>query len=224
MDNSNFIVESEISLFQKKLLEWYDINGRAFRWRNKSATNYELIISEVFLQRTKAETVSQFLPIFFKKYSSWRQLGNATLFELQEITKPIGLNIQRGTRLYNLAQQIKIRNGRFPKDRKQIEEISMMGQYLTNAYELYVQKKRSPLLDVNMARLLERFFGERNLKDIRYDPYLQTLAYRVVNIDDSQKLNWAILDFASLVCKKRIPKCNKCPLFDNCKYISESKV
>ncbi len=204
---------------QEKLLTWYDQNGRIFPWRKKSATNYQLIIAEVFLQRTKAETVANFLPLFFKKYPSWKQLGEASLEELQEMTRPLGLYMQRGSRLYKLAQELKTRKGRFPKERKQVEEISMMGQYTTNAYELFVLKKKSPLLDVNMARLLERFFGERRMSDIRYDPYLQTLAYRVVNVDRSKELNWAILDFASLVCRKKNQKCYICLLKAKCKYL-----
>lgn len=223
MTKVDFIYESDIEYFQEKLLDWYKENGRTFLWRNKSATNYELIISEVFLQRTKAETVSKFLPDFLKKYSSWKQLRDATELELQEITKPLGLNKQRGSRLFNLAQELKRRKGRFPKERNQVAEIPMMGHYITNAFELYVLKKKSPLLDVNMARLLERFFGERKLADIRHDPYLQTLAYRIVNIEESKELNWAILDYASLVCKKLKPLCYKCHLNSKCKYFVVSK-
>lgn len=223
MNKVDFIYESDIEYFQEKLLDWYQDNGRTFLWRNKTATNYELIISEVFLQRTKAETVSKFLPLFLKKYSSWKQLGKASEIELQAITKPLGLYKQRGSRLFKLAQELKKRKGRFPKERNQVAEIPMMGQYITNAYELYVLKKKSPLLDVNMARLLERFFGDRKLADIRYDPYLQTLAYRVVNIKDSKNLNWAILDYASLICKKIKPLCNKCCLITNCKHKTVGK-
>ncbi|MCG8696632.1 MAG: hypothetical protein MI922_01155 [Bacteroidales bacterium] len=222
MGKVNFIYESDIEYFQKKLLDWYKDNGRTFPWRNKSATNYELIISEVFLQRTKAETASKFLPSFLKKYPSWKMLGEATETELQEITKPLGLYKQRGSRLYKLAQELKRRKGRFPKERNQIAEIPMMGQYITNAYELYVLKKKSPLLDVNMARLLERFFGERKLADIRHDPYLQTLAYRVVSIEESKELNWAILDYASLVCKKQKPKCHTCLISSKCRLYGET--
>ena len=223
MEKVEFIYESDIEYFQEKLLDWFQENGRTFLWRNKSATNYELIISEVFLQRTKAETVSKFLPDFFKKYSSWKQLGEATELELQEITKPLGLYKQRGSRLFKLAQELKRRKGRFPIERNQVAEIPMMGQYITNAFELYVLKKTSPLLDVNMARLLERFFGERKLADIRYDPYLQTLAYRVVNIKESKELNWAILDYASLICKKIKPSCLQCFLNSKCKHFVVSK-
>lgn len=218
MDTLNVIYESDIIFFQNQLLDWYSKNGRVFPWRKKSATNYELIIAEVFLQRTKAEVVSKYLTDFFKKYPSWEQLGKATEIELQEITKPLGLYRQRGGRLYKLAQELKRRNGEFPKQRNQIEDIPMMGQYIANAYELYVLKKKSPLLDVNMARLLERFFGERKLADIRYDPYLQTLSYRVVNVENSNELNWAILDFASLVCKKNRPLCDTCVISNHCKF------
>lgn len=214
----HIIYESDIEFFQNALIEWYSENGRSFPWRKKSASNYELIIAEVFLQRTKAETVSHFLPTFFMSYPSWKQLGEATEEELKEVIKPLGLYNQRGKRLYQLAQELKKRNGRFPKERNQVEELSMMGQYITNAFELYILKKKSPLLDVNMARLLERFFGERKKADFRYDPYLQTLAYRVVNIENSKELNWAILDFAASFCKKATPVCNSCPLKSSCKY------
>lgn len=216
MSNTNIVYESDIEFFQDKLLKWFSENGRKFPWRKNSATNYELIISEVFLQRTKAETVARFLPLFFKQYSSWKQLGEATEEELKYYIKPLGLFNQRGTRLYNLALELKKRYGRFPKERNKVEEISMMGQYLTNAYELYILKKKTPLLDVNMARLLERFFGERKMADIRYDPFLQTLAYRVINLDRSKELNWAILDYAALVCKKTKPNCDTCLLKTKC--------
>lgn len=218
MVHSNIIYESDIEFFQDVLLEWYSENGRSFPWRRKSVTNYELIISEIFLQRTKAEMVSNFLPEFFQRYPSWKQLGEATIEELKEILKPLGLYNQRGRRLYSLAQEIKNKNGRFPTERNQVEDLPMMGQYITNAFELYILKKKAPLLDVNMARLLERFFGERKLADIRHDPYLQSLAYRVVNVEKSKELNWAILDFAALICKKRQPKCNSCQLIKSCIY------
>jgi len=214
------IGQEKIEFFQKQLLEWYKLNGRKFPWRNKSATNYERIISEVLLQRTKAETIARYFPTFIKKYPSWAQLGNASEEDLIEILKPIGLSNQRGKRLYKLAEELKKRKGVFPKDRSVVEEIPMMGQYITNAFELFILKKHSPLLDVNMARVLERFFGPRKMSDIRYDPYLQGLAYKLVNHKNSIKINWAILDFASLICKANKPDCNKCLISKMCFYLA----
>ncbi|RIJ48696.1 hypothetical protein D1614_09185 [Maribellus luteus] len=217
------IEEEKIQYFQEKILEWYQENGRHFPWRNPSASNYVKIISEVLLQRTKAETVSKFFPTFVKKYASWKQLGNATEAELQDFLKPLGLYNQRGSRLFKLAQEMKKRNGRFPQTRDVVEEIPMMGQYITNAYELFILNKPSPLLDVNMARALERYFGPRKLADIRYDPYLQGLSKKVVQHPKSKEINWAILDFSALNCKQRSPLCTICCLKNNCKYYSSAK-
>jgi len=218
MDESNKII-----FFQTELLTWFKTNGRQFLWRKSSVSNYVRIISEILLQRTKAETVNKYLPIFLKKYPSWNQLGNATEMELIETLKPLGLSNQRGKRLHKLSQELKKRNGVFPKEKSLVEEMPMMGQYITNAFELFVLKRPSPLLDVNMARVLERFFGPRKLADIRYDPYLQELSKRVTTHDEIVPINWAILDFAALICKAHRPICEKCLIFKNCKYYSNPK-
>lgn len=212
------VSDNSIKYVQDHLIDWFKSNGRSFPWRNKNASNYVKIISEVLLQRTKAETVAVYFKIFIEKYPSWRQLGNATEEDLEIILKPLGLQKQRASRLFKLAQEMKKRNGKFPKSKNQVAEMPMMGQYITNAFELFILKKPSPLMDVNMARVLERFFGPRKLTDIRYDPYLQQLAQRVVNHDEAKNLNWAILDFGSIICKYKAPKCVICALNSKCSF------
>lgn len=214
------IKPSDIKYFQEIILNWYSKNGRDFVWRKKTITNYEIIIAEIFLQRTKAETVNKFLPSFYEKYPNWKQLGEVTEIDLQTTLRPLGLYNQRGTRLYKLAQEIKKRNGIFPRSREVVEELPMMGQYITNAFELYILNKPAPLLDVNMARVLERFFGPRQLADIRHDPFLQGLANSVVNHAESRIINWAVLDFAALICRTRDPKCITCLLGTECIYLN----
>ncbi len=149
MSNIDHISISDIKFLQEQILAWFKENGRYFLWRKKSATNYELIISEVLLQYTKAETVVKFFPKFINMYQSWKQLSTASDEELQKNLKPIGLFRQRGSRLFKLAQEIKRRNGRFPNSRAEVEDIDMMGQYITNAYELFILKRHSPLFDIN---------------------------------------------------------------------------
>lgn len=220
-DTIAHIPNEKIEFFRYELLIWFATHGRKFPWRTKSASNYVKIISEVLLQRTKAETVRRYIPTFLKRYPSWKQLGEASEADLIEIMRPLGLGTQRGRRLYNLAQELKKRNGIFPKQRHLVEEISMMGQYITNAYELFILKKSAPLLDVNMARVLERFFGPRKLADIRFDPYLQELSKTVVSIPNGILLNWAILDHAALTCTSLKPRCPICCIVSKCNYANQ---
>jgi A/G-specific adenine glycosylase len=207
-----------IFFFQKRLLVWYDLQGRSFPWRKKGLTQYQIIIAEVLLQRTKAETVARFYVKFIRDYPGWKFLANAELTAIEQYLVPVGLYRQRAMRLHNLAKEMVRRNNRLPRDRAELESIPFFGQYMANAVTLVIFGQPSPLIDVNMARVLERFFMERSMADIRYDPYLQDLAAKIVHHPRSRDLNWAILDFAALVCKARGPICEICMLAARCTY------
>jgi A/G-specific adenine glycosylase len=112
------------------------------------------------------------------------------------------------------------RRSRFPLSRREIEALPGVGQYIANAILCFCHRKPQPLLDVNMARVVERYFGPRKKADIRYDPYLQELTTHIVR-PDCNRINWAILDFGALVCKSRKPLCSICPLFDNCCFAAK---
>jgi len=200
------------------MLSWFEINHRDFPWRDNSMNSYQYIIAEVLLQRTKAETIAKFYPKFILKFPDWSSIDSSPQAELANILIPIGLYQQRSIRLKKLAKEMLLLNGEIPKDKTSLEKLTLFGQYIVNAILLFVNNKATPLIDVNMARILERFFGKRKLADIRYDPYLQKLASDIVKHDHAIKLNWAILDFAALVCKSRKPLCQNCSLTTNCKY------
>lgn len=223
MPNSQIATRKKIRFFQHNILEWYKLNGRKFYWRRKGLTHYQYVITEVLLQRTKAETVAKFYPLFVKEYPNWKSLANSDRNGIEQYLKPIGLYTQRSVRLQQLATEMVKRNGRLPRDREDLESIPFMGQYIANAVELVIFNQPSPLVDVNMARVLERFFGPRKMADIRYDPYLQMLSAKVVKHENTKNINWAVLDFAALICKARKPICNNCPLNKNCIYFKEVK-
>ena len=206
----------KISRFRVKLLRWFDDNGRAFPWRKSLASKYQRIIAEILLQRTRAETVATFFPEFIRDHPSWRRLSCASIEDLQRYLQPIGLWRRRAASIRTLAREMAKRNGRFPKDRAEIEALPGIGQYIGNAVLLFCHGVPQPLLDVNMARVLERVFGPRKLADIRYDPYLQELAGKVVRCKAPMKLNWAILDFAATTCLIKNPRCNNCTLASMC--------
>ena len=207
-----------IKYFQVTLLNWYKLNGRKFPWRKSGLSNYKIIISEILLQRTRAETVAKFYPIFIKRFPSWESLSGLTENNIANTLKGIGLQNQRAKRLKALAIEMVKRNGRLPKTYDELLELPFFGQYIANAVMLLVHTKPYPLLDVNMSRILERIFGNRKLADIRYDPYLQKIAKFIITDQNSKILNWAILDYAHLICSPK-PKCEICVFRSICLHI-----
>ena len=55
-----FMREVMVQYLQHRLLKWFDENQRIFPWREDRATKYQQIVSEILLQRTKAETVAKY--------------------------------------------------------------------------------------------------------------------------------------------------------------------
>jgi A/G-specific adenine glycosylase len=208
---------------KRAILRWFDTNGRKFPWREKGATTYEQVIAEFLLQRTRAETVSAYFSAFTSRFPSWKSLSEATVEEVADSLKPIGLWRRRSVSLTELAKEMTRRGGRFPASRHEVEALPGVGQYIASAIMIFSADQAEPLLDVNMARVLERVFGPRKLVDIRYDPYLQDLARRVVRSSESKRLNWAILDLAALVCTTRAPRCDRCPLKRSCRFFRQSR-
>lgn len=216
---NTYIRKSKITLFQEKILTWFKVSGRHhFPWRREGLSSYQIVMAEVLLQRTKAETIAKFYQGFLESFPDWETIAKAEISLLEQKLKPVGLYRQRAKRVKDLAMEMVRRRGLFPPERELLEEIPFLGQYIANAIELQIFHKPSPLVDVNMARVLERYFGERQMADIRYDPYLQTLAARVVAHPQAKEINWAILDFAATTCQARRPLCEICLLSKTCRF------
>lgn len=208
---------AKLRSFRKRLLAWYGAAGRAFYWRTPSASEYERIVVEVLLQRTQAGRVEQFLPRFLAAFPTWEALANADPASLEDLLRPLGLWRRRAASLAALATA-RTAAGSFPGDRSELERFPAVGQYVANAIELFVFHRRRPLVDSNLARVVERYFGPRSQADIRRDPWIQGIAHQLVDDARAIDINWALLDLGATVCKPRAPTCPNCPIGSTCRY------
>ena len=215
-------LKEKVTWFRRRLRTWFKKNHRNFPWRESTRTPYEVLIAEIMLRRTKAGTVAQFYPAFLKKYPDFAHLAKASTKMLQKIIKPLGLWRQKAPVFLAVAKAVTGNNGQLPSTREELESFSHIGQYISSVMLTTFHGKAEPFIDVNTARVVDRFFGPRKLVDIRYDPYLKAVSKEIVkNKRESLELNWAILDFAALVCKARNPLCPTCPIKSKCLYAQD---
>jgi len=201
----------------RRLETWFQLQGRSFPWRTKSATNYQKIVCEILLQRTRAETVSSVYHEFFKVFPGWIKIANSSTVKIEKYLKPLGLWKRRARSLHGLAKVLQKTRGKFPASREEIDKLPAVGQYVGNSVELFIHGRPLPLLDVNMSRVIERYFRPRKLADIRHDPWLQALAKTIISLGGNPvKLNWSILDLGGTICIPRNPRCNACPIRRGC--------
>lgn len=208
--------KQKITRLRGHLLTWYAMHGRSLPWRRSKTSVYEKICVEVLLQRTRAETVSRVYAPFFERFGTWQAIVDAPEEELQAQLKPIGLWQRRARSIKALAGYAAAREGIFPASSAALSEVPAVGQYVANAILLFQHGQPRPLLDVNMARVLERYLRPRRLADIRHDPWLQAAAHWLVRGDNPERVNWAVLDLGSAICRPRNPHCTMCPLEQWC--------
>jgi A/G-specific adenine glycosylase len=203
---------------RRRLLRWYEQHRRVLPWRSITTSIYEKICVEILLQRTRAETVSRAYPSFFERFRDWSDIAGAEISELEDYFRPIGLWQRRARSIKGLATYAAARDGLFPVSEDELANIPGVGQYVANAILLFQHGQPRPLLDVNMARVIERYVRPRRLADIRHDPWLQAAAHWLVRGAEPVRVSWAALDLASALCLPRIPRCTSCPLNASCNF------
>ena len=202
----------------ERLTTWFQVEGRRFPWREERLDGWKLLLTEMLLQQTQADRVAPFLEEFFQQYSTLESIATEEEERLAVVLAPLGLQNRRAQRMRQLAIALLENDGEIPRTRAGLLELPGVGPYVTNAYLSVAHGEPLPSLDVNMARILERLFGPRQLVDIRYDPHLETTSHLVVQAaDDPRIVNWAMLDLGALYCTARNPKCEQCPLSSCCR-------
>ncbi|MYM00288.1 hypothetical protein GR702_21315 [Novosphingobium sp. FGD1] len=209
----------KLTRLRSDLLNWARQAGRVYPWRANAASSYERIVVEVLLQRTTATAVSKFYDAFFSRFPTWEALALAQPEDLATFLKPLGLWRKRAASLLGLAKYAISVSGQFPRNPRERRKIPAIGQYVSSAIALFQYGEPAPLLDVNMSRVIERFIHPRSRADIRHDPWLRDAASWFARGPQPEMANWAILDFAALVCKSRRPRCSECPVRPRCNYV-----
>ena len=201
------------------LLTWFEDHGRQLLWRHGTLESWQVLVVEIMLQQTRAERIAAFIPAFLADFPSLRALAETDESTLAERLATLGLQNRRAARIVALAGVLLARDGRIPESKPELELLPGVGPYVAAAYMSTVLEQPEPMVDVNMARLIERLYGPRTLADIRYDPHINGIARRLIDLAGRpREFNWAALDLGAAHCKSRSPSCLGCPLLKVCPF------
>jgi len=210
------VVEDKYSLVRERILDWYKGNKRDYPWR-KSRSLYQILVTEILLQKTIALNVSNIYNDFFTKYEDFSTIYNADITNLQSDIKGLGLSNKRAKILKDLSQMILTDySGVIPKDTEILKTVNGIADYVSNAFACFGLNDRTFFFDVNIKRFIQRVFKPQDVKvspDIIY-----TELDKLLPKTDFKYMYWAILDFGYKICSKNNPKCELCPISDKCFY------
>lgn len=207
----------------KLLLEWYRENARSYVWRKKSDP-YEILIAEIMLQRTKADQVEPVYMDFINKFPNAAELNDAKEEEINEYFARLGL-LWRAKLVKHLARELIDRfGGKIPRDRNLLLSLPAVGEYIADAVLCFAYGKEVAVVDANVCRVIGRVFGIVAKGEARRDRRFRSLAQEIVPSGRAREFNWAMIDFAALVCTPRNPKHDVCPMSNLCSYYQKLKL
>lgn len=204
--------------FRQVVLDWGERNRRDFPWRRADADPYLVLISEMLLRKTRAESVARVHPKFISRYADPAALAQAEPAELENLLEPLGLWRIRARALRDVGEVlVKSHAGVVPGDADELVEIPHVGRYAANATILFAYNQRKPIVDENVQRVFNRVFDVPKSNEIHTAHHLWEMCERLMPEQNPREFGWALLDFASAVCAPGAPRCATCPLTGICK-------
>jgi A/G-specific adenine glycosylase len=205
--------------FLKGILAWFSSNARNFPWRSE-VDPYKILVAEKLLQQTTYGHVLKVYSQFFEKFPDVRSLARAEVSEIESTIRRLGFQRQRARQLKDLASMVLTDyDGRIPSSKEDLLRLSGVGKYVASAVMSFAFDKNEPVVDINVRRVVKRFFGWEDAKDEEIERRLR----RLIPKGKAKAFNWGIIDFSALICSRK-PKCKKCFLSDLCTYFNKMRM
>lgn len=180
----------KIAIFCEEVWAWFSRHKRTLPWRDLKIKDpnhraYLILVSEVMLQQTQVSRVTISFKNFIQTFPSIEAIARASNREILIAWRGMGYN-SRALRLRDAARTIvKKFEGRFPRSMEELQSLKGIGHYTAAAIRNFAFGIPTPCMDVNIRRILHRFFvGTENADGTQKkdDKYLLKIAGRVLEV------------------------------------------
>ena len=195
------------------LLSWWERNGRDLPWR-RTRDPWAVLISETMLQQTQVPRVETRFPAFLEEFPTPAACAARPAGDVVRAWAGLGYN-SRALRLHQCATAVVERHGgALPDDLDALLALPGVGPYTARAILVFAFERDIGLVDTNAGRFLSRAGAGRAL-DRRE---AQVLADSLVPPGRGWAWGQAVFDLGALVCVKRSPRCEVCPIVHECRW------
>ncbi|MGY0589926.1 MAG: A/G-specific adenine glycosylase [Paraglaciecola chathamensis] len=212
------------SSFANRILSWFDSHGRKDLPWQQGKTPYSVWVSEIMLQQTQVKTVIPYYQKFMQRFPDILTLANAPQDEVLHHWTGLGY-YARARNLQKAAQVIRDQyGGKFPQDINDVIALPGIGRSTAGAVLSLACAQHHSILDGNVKRVLARYFavdgwpGKKDVEQALWQ-YADSLTPNSRTGDYTQ----AMMDMGATICTRSKPKCDSCPLQQNCLAFAQGR-
>jgi A/G-specific adenine glycosylase len=211
--------------FSSRLLDWWDRHGRQdLPWQHPR-TPYRVWVSEIMLQQTQVTTVIPYFERWMDDFPDIATLAAASQDDV--LSHWSGLGYYARARNLHRAAQYCVQNhaGRLPAEAEELAALPGIGQSTANAIVSQSTDQPAAVLDGNVRRLLARHAAVEGWTG------KSGVQRRLWQEAEARLPEWrgadytqAVMDLGAMVCKRTTPRCEACPVSDDCSALAQCRV
>lgn len=198
------------------LTAWYDQHGRALPWR-ETRDPYRIWLSEVILQQTRVAQGWDYYLRFTERFPDVASLAAADEESVLKLWQGLGY-YSRARNLHAAARQVVGQfGGTFPRTYAEVRSLRGVGDYTAAAICSLAYDLPCAVVDGNVYRVLARLHDIDDPIDTTAGRKLfAELAQATLGNASPSRYNQAIMDFGAILCTPAQPRCEACPLAEQC--------
>ncbi len=201
------------------LIQWYKVNKRNLPWRAKYQNNlpnpFHVFVSEFMLQQTTVNTVTSRFNEFVQKWPTNDSLARTSENQILKFWSGLGY-YSRAKNLLKSAKIIKKNyNNEIPSTYDDLIKLPGVGDYTAKAVLGIAYNKSYMPFDANIERIVARLHAI-NKPIIKIKKKVMILGDNFISEKLSSNLIQSFMDYGSIICTPRNPKCNICGINKLC--------
>ncbi|MHA1486368.1 MAG: A/G-specific adenine glycosylase, partial [Promethearchaeota archaeon] len=194
-----------IKTFQSFIFSYFKQYGRDFPFR-QDFTPYNVLVSEMMLQQTQTNRVSEKFEEFVKKFPDFKSLNNATLNEILKLWQGLGYN-RRAVALKKIAEKVVNEfDGILPADVEILKSFPQIGHNTASSIVAFAFNMPTFFIEVNVRRVYIYFFFPG--KTLVNDKDIMPLVRKTLEFANVRNWYYALMDYGVML-KKSHPELNK---------------
>lgn len=204
-----------VDQFHVHLQVWSAEHQRFFPWRTTD-NPFHILIAEMMLRRTQARQVIPVYLQFIDRFPDAQTLAKAPPEEVVRLLFSLGL-AWRVPAFQHMAQMLVVEhNGQVPGHYETLLTLPGVGDYVASAVCSFAFGQPIPIIDTNTVRVAGRLFGVVTHAESRRRRPIRQLLSELLDERHPRAYNYSLLDLASLICTPAHPRCDCCPLVQEC--------
>lgn len=181
---------------------------------------FELLVATRLSAQCTDARVNLVTPELFSSYKTLDDYADADIADVESIIKSCGFYHDKAKSIIGMAKMVRDDfGGTVPDNIEDLIKLPGVGRKTANLIVGDVYGKESIVVDTHMIRISNRI----GIVDVK-DPYKIEIALKkVIPAEEGADFCHRIVFFGREYCPARNPKCEGCPMYDNCKRVGVKK-